>query len=908
MKSSIDSKVVRMRIFYFSCLYTIMEAYMEIKHIPNRINPYECNDYGREPEFVTACDDIIVNCYVSGDDNRANPPKLTFIVNGADEKTTEGVFRFSKEQRDYYTFHLGSFSTGSKIQYSIQMLSDDCVIKTKWYAFDVLASYEFSAPTEVFVDKGIDSESLCLYYSIHENKRMQLKILLNTDYISVQMNMTNKRNDMHNLVKDSYQYNGCEYWLTMDADANSIKLGGKKKEILGVFKKGIHAIKILLDEKDTIQHIIFSMDLSGRAFYGFGEKFDKVNQRGLHPKNCVVEQFTHQMDKTYLPVPFFMTEKGYGVYYDTNHIVDFDIKETIEDHNTVTVSTTIGTAPSKDSFLFFFGTIKEQLQQYITRTGELMLPPSWTFGPWMSANGWDTQKETLEQIENMKKYKIPATVIVLEAWSDEATFYLFHGAKYEEKDGGETFSYKDFRFEVDGKWTNPKEMSKIIHDNDMKLILWQIPVIKQVEDKIVKQHENDERTAIEKGYCVLQADGSPYRITDNWFANSLLIDFTNPEAADWWFSKREYLVNELHVDGFKTDGGEFVYDYESLFYNGMTGYEMKNRYPNAYVGGYYKFLEKMLGKGEGITFSRAGYKGAGSFPTHWAGDQVSEFSELRAQIRAGLSVGLSGVFFWGFDIAGFAGDLPTTELYLRATAVAAFCPIMQFHAEPRTGQFGDMNRRSWNNDRSPWNIAKVNDDATVMDIYRYYANLRMNLLPYICNEAKHAIKECRPLFAHLIYDYEEDEKVYEIEDEYMFGRGILVAPILYEGQEERSVYLPTGIWYDFFTNQPYTGGKEYVLPCELGEILIFIKEGSILPMNLSETLELGSYVGNNSKSYANLCFIVYGEQGECSYEDETGNHLLVQYSNQEGKVDEEGRENNTKIVSSVNLKHTYDSN
>ncbi|MFA9463314.1 MAG: TIM-barrel domain-containing protein [Velocimicrobium sp.] len=879
---------------------------MEIKHIPNRINPYEYNDYGMEPELVTKNHDVSINCYISGDETKRKLPILTYTQNETDKKMIEGVYRYSKEGKDYYTFCLGKFCTGNLIKYRIQITEDSRVIQTKWYEFEVLTSIELSTPDEVCLEEDKFDTTLFGYYTIKGDKCLKLSMKLKQDMISFQIQGIYPWKDTKNRLKETYQYNGDEYELTIEANTHSLLLKGKNEETIGTFKKGFHTIKMLVNGNDTIQYFSVSLDLSGKGFYGFGEKFDRVNQRGLQPKNCVVEQFTHQNEKTYLPVPFFMTEKGYGVYYDTNHIVDFDIKATTEDQNTVTMSRLIGNTVSENHLLFFFGSVNERIQQYQKRSGKIMLPPNWAFGPWMSANGWDSQRETLQQVDNMKKYEIPATVMVLEAWSDEATFYVFNGAQYEAKDGSEALSYNEFQFKEDGKWTNPKKMSEIIHANNMKLILWQIPVIKHFDGEEQKQHQNDERTVLEKGYCVKQSDGSPYRITDNWFADSLLLDFNNPEAVKWWFSKREYLVKELHVDGFKTDGGEFVYDYKSVFKDGKTGYEMKNQYPNAYVGSYYKFLEEMLGKNKGITFSRAGYKGAGSFPTHWAGDQVSEFCELRAQIRAGLSAGLSGVFFWGFDIAGFAGELPTTELYLRASAVAAFCPIMQFHAEPRTGQFGDQNRRSWNNDRSPWNIAEVNEDAYVMEVYRYYANLRMNLLPYIVSEAGYAIKESRPLFAHLICDYENDDNVYEIEDEYMFGRNLLVAPILYEGETERSVYLPAGVWYDFFTSESYEGGKHYTLPCKLGQILVFVKGGSIIPLHLSDKLALGSYVGNNAESFENLCFIVYGNAGEYHYTDESGNNLFVQYSNQVGLVAGGRNETDFKVISSANIKQAYD--
>ncbi|MGB4660795.1 MAG: hypothetical protein WBI07_16610, partial [Mobilitalea sp.] len=149
-----------------------------------------------------------------------------------------------------------------------------------------------------------------------------------------------------------------------------------------------------------------------------------------------------------------------------------------------------------------------------------------------------------------------------------------------------------------------------------------------------------------------------------------------------------------------------------------------------------------------------------------------------------------------------------------------------------------------------------------LEVYRYYANLRMNLLPYIYEEAQNAIVEYRPLLCHLCYDYSEDEKVFDIEDEYMFGRSILVAPVIYEGETARKVYLPAGVWYDFFTHQRYEGRQEYHVNCELGKIPVFVKEGSVIPMNLSADYKLGSYVGNSTDQPEHLCYMTYKEDAE----------------------------------------------
>ncbi|MDK2807505.1 MAG: hypothetical protein PWP24_236 [Clostridiales bacterium] len=838
---------------------------MNIIHNPNRINPYQAGNYGREPEWITTEDFVEIRCYADQMAGHEEPLWLSYQVNGGEPIQQKGTVFLQEEEKTYYQFVIGPFAVFDQVSYTFFCEGEAILANT--YRFEVLKEECISKPKKVWMTKENEGEMIASYSLGDQVIALRFEFSLEGILVKTQVSEEDIRNHgaittfLHKkeITKEKYR-------LFYEEEIG-LFLYNQRGEQIGSFRFGEHTIRLLRTAAYEIRDLCITLELGGEAFYGFGEKFDRVNQRGLSPKNCVVEKFTHQGDKTYLPIPFFLTERGYGVFYDTDHMVDFTIQEGMKDKNQVTLRTKrSGSKVGADEIHFIFGSMKEQLSTYIKKTGGLELPPDWVFGPWMSANGWDNQAETLLQVENMKKYQIPATVLVLEAWSDEATFYVFNDAVYEAKEGMEAHSYAEYTYPKEGRWPDPKGMVDALHENGLKLLLWQIPIIKQFgEGEAPTQHKRDEEVAINRGYCIKKADGSPYRICDNWFAGSLLLDFTNDEAVDWWFRKRDYLVTELGVDGFKTDGGEFIYDYQAQAKDGRDGYAMKNPYPNTYVGAYYRFLERTRGKREGITFSRAGYTGAGRFPTHWAGDQVSDFSELRAQVKAGLSAGLSGIFFWGFDLAGFAGDLPTSELYLRAAAVAAFSPIMQFHAEPRSGQFGDDRRRSANNDRTPWNIAAVNADESVLTAYRYFANLRMNLLPYIISEAKASVEEYRPLFCHLSYAYEMDEKVYDIEDTYLFGRSLLVAPILNEGDTKREVYLPKGIWCDFFTGERYVGETSYHLSCPVGKILVFAKEGSRIPLHLPEGKPLGTYVGNEVNVPGDTCYFIY-EEGEVKRE------------------------------------------
>ncbi len=341
-------------------------------------------------------------------------------------------------------------------------------------------------------------------------------------------------------------------------------------------------------------------------FYGFGERYNALEQSGNVVDAFVYNQYKDQDLKTYIPMPFMMSNCGYGVLLDTKCYSKFDLSEK-ESHYSIEVF------DSEMGIHFFDGDLKDQLKHYYSRTEAPVMVPKWTFGPWMSSNNWDNQDEVMMQLKTTTSEDIPSTVLVIEAWSDEATYYIFNDAYCHQHSQDRVLKYDDFDYPEWGRWPDPKAMVDALHENDTKLILWQIPIIKQITSLKNKIKDSDEAYAIEHDYVVKNEDGSPYRIAENWFMDSLVMDFSNVTGCQWWFDKRRYLVEELGVDGFKTDGGECIFGKELQFHDGLTGKEMRNQYPNDYIKAYYDYVSEA---NNGITFSRAGYTGAHSMPTH----------------------------------------------------------------------------------------------------------------------------------------------------------------------------------------------------------------------------------------------------------------------------------------------------
>jgi alpha-D-xyloside xylohydrolase len=569
----------------------------------------------------------------------------------------------------------------------------------------------------------------------------------------------------------------------------------------------------------TIHEISLKLIHEPAGIFGLGERYNALDQAGNRVDQFVYNQYKNQGLRTYIPMPVFYTDKGFGLHLATDSYSWFDFGEP--------GVTLLGVEADELRLEFFTGTVNEQIAQFLGSTGEAENVPLWALGPWMSSNNWDSDAEVRKQVALTEEHGIPATVLVLEAWSDEATFYIFNDASYAERPGSEAFAYEDFSFPEWGRWPDPKGLVEHLHDHGLRLILWQIPVIKHTAALRHSQKRRDEEHFIAEGYGVRRADGSPLRLPEGWFKDSLLMDFTNRDGAEWWFKKRQYLIDDLGVDGFKTDGGEMVWGKDLIFADGTNGLLNRNRYPRDYISAYYEFAQQ----NGGICFSRAGYTGAQTFPAHWAGDERSTWDAFKRSLLAGLSAGMSGVIFWGWDFAGFSGEVPSAELYLRGAQMACFCPIMQYHAESKAEH---------NQDRTPWNIAERSGDPRALTGYAFYANLRMQLLPYLEREAAHCVAARTPLMRAMLLDHQNDPVAARLWDQYGLGRDLLVAPVIEEGATARDVYLPAGRWWDLFEERWLDGGRWHRVEAPLERIPVFLREGATLPLGFDGEIRLGA--------------------------------------------------------------------
>ncbi len=570
---------------------------------------------------------------------------------------------------------------------------------------------------------------------------------------------------------------------------------------------------------------------SADRFYGFGEKFNAFDQKGRRIETLVKDTGTSQGDDTYFCVPFFSCSRGYGTLVNSYLPVTFNMGNLRADRFTID-------NPGPELELYVFdgsGSLKDILTAYAEVTGKPPLIPEWAFAPWMSKNSYTSEQEVLEKTAKARQLDLPASVLVVDAWGGADRF----------ADGR--------RWDPQG-FPHPAEMIRTLHERGFHVFVWDWPVI-ETTDPIYPE-------AVAKGVLVKNDDGSVHLIPQShWGDGNALVDFTNPEAVAWWKQQHRFLF-EQGLDGLFADGAEQVWGHNMHFYNGRNGWEMHALYPQLYNKANWEMVQEATG-GDGLLRSRSGTFGSQKYPCYWSGDSTTSVIEstyrfilnfqpisrvitpgsthgpvnaplawpggpkwdlhsLRTQIRAGLSMAMSGLPHWSHDMGGYTTD-PMPVPWVRWAQFAAFSPLMQNHG---TGEKKDA-----------WEFG-----PEALEIYRYYAWLRMNLMPYLYTYAYEASEQGLPVMRPLFLEFPQDERAWDIEDEYLFGGHLLVAPIL-DTTDQRDIYLPEGDWYDLYTNRVFHGPTtliSYYSP--LARMPIFARGGAIVPMRLGGNLALGSSV------------------------------------------------------------------
>jgi alpha-D-xyloside xylohydrolase len=457
-------------------------------------------------------------------------------------------------------------------------------------------------------------------------------------------------------------------------------------------------------------------------------------------------------------------------------------------------------------YYFFFGpSLKKILNTYTDLTGKPTTPPKWSFGTWISRISYYSQKQVMAVAQRLRKMQFPSDVIHIDTGWFDVDWRC------------------DWKFNAE-RFPDPAAMFKMAREMGFRICLWQTPYV--LKDTGIY------RDAKKKG--VLARNRGPFVFLFLYPGSP--IDFSNPEGVKWYKERLKDLLR-MGAATIKIDFGEGVEP--SMRFKHYGGRQMHNLYPLLYQKAGFEAIEEVYGEGQAVIWARGGYAGCQRYPTHWSGDNSSNHENLLSSLRGGLSLGLSGFTFWSQDTGGFVG-VPSDEVYTRWTQLSIFQSHLRFHGCPP-------------NYKEPWNFS-----PETQRIVRDYLNLRYRLIPYLYTEAQVAAREGLPILRHLVIDFQDDPTVYNIEDQYMCGRHILVAPILTKNNH-RSIYLPDGCWYDFWTGERLNGKQWIDREVDLETIPAYIRGGIALPLaKLSQSTDDLSNDGMTVRLYPN-------EEGQAAY-------------------------------------------
>jgi alpha-D-xyloside xylohydrolase len=512
------------------------------------------------------------------------------------------------------------------------------------------------------------------------------------------------------------------------------------------------------------RHIAASFGLSpGEKLYGCGETFTRLDKRGQKLVLWTYDAYSSQTPNMYKPVPFFMSDRGYGMFVHTSAPLTFDLGNSHDGANVIYLG------DDQLDLFFFFGSPKEILSEYTALTGRPAVPPLWTFGLWMGRQTYSSEREVREVAKKLRENRIPSDVIHIDTgWTE-----VPHRCDFE-------FSHS--RFE------DPKKMLADLEEEGFRLSLWQLPYFNPKN----KLH----REAIEKDLVVLTASGEPP-------VDDAIIDLSKPEAERWYREKLARLL-EMGVGIFTADFGEAA-PLSGMYASRKGGFHEHNLYPLRYNRAVAEATEEVTGNG--ATFARSAWAGSQRYPLHWGGDAENSDGGMLGTLRGGLSLGLCGFSFWSHFIGGFPYATPE-DLYRRWLAFGALTSHSRCHGRPPT---------------EPW---EYGEEFT--DDFRRTVEMRYRLIPYIYAQATFASREGHPMLRTLFFEYPEDRTSWLVEDEYLFGTDLLVAPLMEEARS-RDVYVPPGLWTDYQSGESYEGARWHHLTAGEVPAVMLVREGAAIP-------------------------------------------------------------------------------
>jgi alpha-D-xyloside xylohydrolase len=508
--------------------------------------------------------------------------------------------------------------------------------------------------------------------------------------------------------------------------------------------------------EDSANYMVTELSLRpGEQVYGLGERFTAFAKNGQ-----VVDTWNEDggtsSQVSYKNIPFYLTNKGYGIFVDHAGDVSFEVASEKVEYVGFSV-------PGEElRYDFIYGpTPAKILEAYTGLTGRSALPPAWSFGLWLSTSFTTNYDEatTLSFINGMSERDIPLSVFYFDV------FWM------------RPFHWCDFEWDS-SVFPDPRGMLRRYHERGLKISVWLNPYVAQGSAAF--------REGVEGGYFLKRADGHGVKQIDTWQPGMALVDFTNPDACRWFAAKLETLL-DMGVDAVKVDFGERI-PVDVTYHNGADPRSMHNYYTYLYSRCVYEELERKRGKGEAVVFARSATVGSQQFPLHWSGDSSASYASMAETLRGGLSLALCGFAFWSHDISGFE-QTASADLYKRWVAFGMLSSHSRLHGSTSY--------------RVPW---LFDDEST--DVVRFFVKLKCRLMPYIFRMAIEAHTTGSPVLRPMVFEYPDDPAVAQMDMQYMLGSSLLVAPIFSE-DGHADYYLPEGRWTDYFSGKTKDGGRWY---------------------------------------------------------------------------------------------------
>jgi alpha-D-xyloside xylohydrolase len=513
------------------------------------------------------------------------------------------------------------------------------------------------------------------------------------------------------------------------------------------------------------------------AIYGLGEKFNSLNQRG-QTAVCWNKASGPWKAGSHKNVPFFMSSRGYGIYFNTTSPVLIDIGQ--RSNSTLAFSVA---SESLDIYFFHGPSFKKILGRYTELTGRPPIPPAWGLGIWMSRCTYKSAAEIEEIAARFRREELPCDVFKLDVgWFSQGR--------------GGIFDY-DMQWNPEG-FPEPEAFLARLKAVGFRVGVW-----------VQSWHMRDSavaQDARERGFLLRTKTGEEH----SWLMDRtpvVALDLTIPECQVWFKQQLTKLLDQ-GVSTFFADWN--ISTPTNLVYRNGEGKDYNNAHSLLYNRLVFEAVAEHA-NGPAITWGIAGCAGIQRYPATYGGDARATFREAASVLRGGMSSAFSGISLWGLDIGGFQsqrGEAPERGLYIRYLQLGCFLPMAQFHGIPA---------------REPWAY-----DDEVVAIYRKYTTLRYELLPYLFAQCVNASLTGVPVLRPMALEFQNDPTTANLDLQYMFGDAFLVAP-MFEAEGSRTIYLPEGEWIDFWTDESHPGGRWIHYNAPLDTLPLFVRGGSIIP-------------------------------------------------------------------------------